>query len=280
MNFISLFAGIGGIDLGLERAGMSCIAQVEINPFCLKVLSHHWPQVPRFTDVTKFCRRISDCEAENEDGVICPRCKTEFGDCECIGTDQFTDNYGFPNVIAAGFECQDISVANWTGAQGISGTRSGLWKDVLRIVRELGPDYLLLENSPKITTRGIDVVCGDLASIGYSIEWACLKANQFGSPQKRERFVAIAYPSKIGQQEKRFIFNREHGEEKPQYREFAGMVMPTRDFWAIESPPPAVDDGFPFKLAGKSISAIGNSCMPQMAEYLGKLIMADGTLPK
>lgn len=74
MNFLSLFSGIGGFDLGLERAGMKCIAQVESNPYCRSILAKHWPDVTRYHDAIKFCCRLGDCEPENGDGeVICPR---------------------------------------------------------------------------------------------------------------------------------------------------------------------------------------------------------------
>lgn len=274
MKFLSLFSGVGGMDLGLERVGMTCIGQVEIDPFCRKVLAKHWPDVPRFDDVTKFCRRIGDCEPENEDGeVICPRCQIEFGECECIGTDQFTDECGFPDLIAAGFECQDISVANWTGAKGIEGPRSGLWFDVVRIVRELHPQWVVLENSPAITSRGLDRVLGSLANIGYDAEWGCIRASKFGSPQTRERWYSIAYPTEVGQQAFLNDAIREHVAEGSFDWELAGVAIKTRGFWATELPPAPVDDGLSAKLVGPRLMAIGNSLVPQVAEWIGRQIL-------
>src|ERR1017187_9951874 len=107
MRFISLFAGIGGLDLGLERAGWTCVAQVENDEFCQSVLARHWPNVPRFGDVRDVGRHnLPDCDS-----------------------------------IVGGFPCQDISVAG-KGA-GIDGERSGLWKEFARLTRELRPRYLI-----------------------------------------------------------------------------------------------------------------------------------------
>ncbi len=274
MTFLSLFAGIGGMDLGLERAGMKCIGQVEIDPFCRRVLAKHWPEVPRFNDVTKFCRRIFDCEPENEDGeVICPRCGIEFGECECIGTDAYTDEHGLPDLVVAGFECQDISVANWTGAKGIEGERSGLWKECLRIVGELRPRFVLLENSPAIVSRGIGTVLGDLAEMGYDAEWSCVPASRFGAPHNRERWYAIAYPAEVGQQAFLDDAIRKHVREGAFRWELAGVAIPTRGFWATELPPASVDDGLSANVVGSRLMAIGNAVVPQVAEYIGRAIL-------
>ena len=100
MTFGSLFAGIGGFDLGFERAGLQCKWQVEINPFCRAVLEKHWPEVRRWNDVTKFCRRLYDCEPEDEEGNCwCNRCDCDFGDCECVGTDALLDECGSVDLI-------------------------------------------------------------------------------------------------------------------------------------------------------------------------------------
>lgn len=95
MRFGSLFTGIGGMDLGFERAGLRCAFQVEIEPYNLAVLDKRFPSVPKYKDVTKFCRRVYDCEPEDSEGFVrCPRCDAEFGECECVGTDQLLDETG------------------------------------------------------------------------------------------------------------------------------------------------------------------------------------------
>ena len=158
-SFGSLFSGIGGIDLGLERAGMECKWQVEIDPYATKVLEKHWPNVRRYSDV-------KECGESNLDPV---------------------------DLICGGFPCQDISYAG-KGA-GITGERSGLWKEFYRIICELRPRYVLVENVPALLRRGLNVVLGDLASCGYDAEWESLPAAAFGAPHQRDRIFIIAHAS-------------------------------------------------------------------------------------
>jgi DNA (cytosine-5)-methyltransferase 1 len=158
MNFLSLFSGIGGLDLGLERAGMRCVGQVEIDPFCRRVLAKHWPDVPRFEDVRTF-----DPKQINER----------------------------IDLIAGGFPCQDISNAGKRA--GIDGERSGLWSEFARIVRQVRPGYVFVENVPALLNRGIDRVLGDLAACGFGAEWDCVPAAAVGAPHIRDRVFIIGY---------------------------------------------------------------------------------------
>ena len=158
LTFGSLFSGIGGMDLGLERAGMKCRWQVEIDPYCRLVLARHWPNVPRYEDVREV--------GENLERV---------------------------DVIAGGFPCQDVS---WAGKRvGISGARSGLWGEFRRLVSALRPGIALVENVPGLLDRGIGRVLGDLSEIGYDSEWDCVPACAFGAPHPRERLFIVAYPA-------------------------------------------------------------------------------------
>lgn len=154
----SLFSGIGGIDLGLDRAGMVCQYQVEIDEYAQKVLQKHWPHVTRYGDVRTVGRH------------------------NLIPTD----------LICGGFPCQDISIAG--KRVGITGERSGLWKEFYRVICELRPRYVLVENVPALLYWGIDTVLGDLAEAGYDAEWHCLRASDFGAPHIRERIFIVAYP--------------------------------------------------------------------------------------
>ena len=158
MNFGSLFSGIGGIDLGLERAGMQCRWQVEIDPFCRKILAKHWPHVKRYGDITKLDGR----ELEPVD------------------------------LIAGGFPCQDLSQAG--KRIGIEGPRSGLWFEFARIVRVLRPGYVLAENVPGLLTNpgAMAAVIGDLARCGYVGLWRCLRASEFGASHLRKRVFIVA----------------------------------------------------------------------------------------
>jgi len=160
--FGSLFAGIGGIDLGLERAGMECRWQVENDLFCNRVLERHWPDVRRYGDVKK-----TDPERVQE---------------EC----------GRVQVVAGGFPCQDLSYAG--KGRGIYAERSGLWFEFERFVWALRPRVVLVENVPGLLSRGIDVVLGCLAALGYDAEWDCIPAAVFGAPHLRHRVFIVAYP--------------------------------------------------------------------------------------
>lgn len=157
MTFGSLFSGIGGMDLGLERAGMECRWQVEIDPFCQKVLAKHWPNVKRYGDITKL----------------------EGSELEAV------------DLIAGGFPCQDVSRVG--SRNGIDGKRSGLWTEYIRLVRFLRPRYVLVENVAGLLDGGIGRVLGDLARCGYDAEWDMLPAFLFGLPHRRERVFIVAY---------------------------------------------------------------------------------------
>lgn len=168
MNVGSLFAGIGGFDLGFERAGMRVCWQVEQDPYCRAVLARHFPEAARFEDVREV-------DARN----LCP-----------------------VDLICGGFPCQDLSPAG-RGA-GLDGARSGLWSEFARIVRELRPRYVVVENVPALLTgKGkrwdrapVGRVLGDLAEAGYDAEWACLSAREFGAPHLRKRVWIVAYPAR------------------------------------------------------------------------------------
>lgn len=168
MNVGSLFAGIGGFDLGLERAGMRVTWQVELDPYCRAVLARHFPEAERFEDVRE------------------------------VGAESLAP----VDLICGGFPCQDLSPAG-RGA-GIDGARSGLWAEFARIVCELRPRYVLVENVPALLTgKGkrwdwapVGRVLGDLAEAGYDAEWACLSAREFGAPHLRKRVWIVAYPAR------------------------------------------------------------------------------------
>ena len=149
MRFLSLFAGIGGIDLGLERAGMTCVAQVEIEPFRRQVLAKHWPEVPKFDDVRTVNRETLR---------------------DVLPID----------LIAGGFPCQDISNAG--KRRGIiDGERSGLWSEFDRLIRDLRPRFVLVENVSALLDGGMGVVLRSLAESGFDAEWAVLPASWFGA---------------------------------------------------------------------------------------------------
>jgi len=192
LTFGSLFAGIGGIDLGLERAGMRCAWQVEIDDYATRVLQKHWPDVPKFRDVR-------ECGAHNLPAI---------------------------DLIAGGFPCQDISEAGY-GA-GLDGERSGLWFEFARIIRELRPRYALIENVPALLFRGIDRVLADLAGAGYDAEWGVLSACAFGAPHTRERVFILAYTASEWAMQRRRIEQPTNRETQRYVDSWANQSEPVR----------------------------------------------------
>jgi DNA (cytosine-5)-methyltransferase 1 len=149
MTFGSLFAGIGGLDLGLERAGMECKWQVEIDDYCRKVLTKHWPNVPKYGDI----RHIDGTGLQPVD------------------------------LICAGYPCQPFSQA---GQRKGEEDERHLFPEVVRIAGILRPRYLLLENVPGHLSLGFGSVLADLAGFGYDCEWLCLRASDFGAAHLQE----------------------------------------------------------------------------------------------
>jgi len=165
-RLLDLFSGIGGFSLGLERSGgFKTVAFCEIEPFPRRVLAKHWPGVPIYDDV-----RTLTAERLAADG---------------IGVD----------AICGGFPCQDISTAG-KGA-GLDGERSGLWREYARLVGELRPRYVVVENVAALLGRGLDRVLGDLAALGYDAEWHCIPASAVGAPHRRDRVWLVA-DSRLG----------------------------------------------------------------------------------
>lgn len=168
-RLLDLFSGIGGFSLGLERSGgFKTVAFCEIDPFCRRVLAKHWPEVPQYDDI-----RTLTAERLAADG---------------IGVD----------AICGGFPCQDISVAG-KGA-GLAGERSGLWYEYARLIGELRPKYVIVENVGALLSRGLDAVLGTLATLGYDAEWHCIPASAVGAPHRRDRIWLVAYSHDEGPQ--------------------------------------------------------------------------------
>lgn len=226
LTFGSLFAGIGGIDLGLERAGMTCKFQVEIDDYATRVLAKHWPHVPRFRDVRSV-------------GV---------------------HNLPAVDLICGGFPCQDISNAGKRA--GITGERSGLWSEYARIVRELRPRYVLVENVAALLVRGMGNVLGDLAALGYDAKWSVLSACAMGAPHTRERLFILAHP----QGRTRHAM---WGQQFAPRGITEGIIYP----W--NKGQPGVDrvaHGIPARV--DRLRGLGNAVVPQVAEFIGRQIVA------
>lgn len=164
---LDLFSGIGGFSLGLERTGgFKTVAFCEIDPFCRRVLNKHWPEVPIYEDVTTLSLPA-----------------------------------GFADVICGGFPCQDISDAG--KREGLGGDRSGLWREYLRLVREIRPRLVIVENVAALLNagRGMGDVLGSMAAIRYDAEWDCISAADAGAPHGRPRvWIVFADADRLKQE--------------------------------------------------------------------------------
>lgn len=240
MRVLDLFSGIGGFSLGLERAGMTTVAFCEIDPFCRRVLAKHWPDVPCHEDVS---------------------------------TREFIE--GEADVVCGGFPCQDISYAG-EGA-GLAGARSGLWRELVRAIRLVRPLYAIVENVAALLDRGMGVVLGDLAEIGYDAEWDCISACSLGATHMRRRVFIVAHP------------NCEHGRTwlwHPPSRQ-NGKIQNLDGFEGararakarLENPSALYGgaDGLPD--GSYRNRAIGNSIYPSIADLIGRAIMSATPTP-
>lgn len=252
MRFIDFFAGIGGISLGLERAGHECVGHCEIDEYACKVLKKYWLHLPLFGDITK----------------ILPEELPE------------------SDLWAAGFPCQNISSAG--KKEGIYGPKSGLFFAFMELVRVVLPRFILLENVSMLTARngGMGDVLGCLAACGYDAEWETIPAGILGAPHQRHRTFVVGYSNNQGQSDGTkhdetprmlpMVANSEHA-----WRALRG---PLGRAWGSGKPVPwdangkctdsalavRVDDGLSNRM--DRLRGCGNAVTPQQAEYIGRLL--------
>jgi DNA (cytosine-5)-methyltransferase 1 len=174
LRSIELFAGGGGLALGLERVGARAVCFVEREAFAAATLVRQMDEgrlapCPVWTDVCTF-------DGRPWRGVV--------------------------DLIAGGFPCQDVSSAG-KGAGVADGRKSGLWREYARIVGEVRPRFVFVENVSALTFRGLDIVLGDLAALGFDAEWGCLGADDAGAPHQRDRIFVLAHASGHGRPRRR-----------------------------------------------------------------------------
>lgn len=266
MRVLDLFSGIGGFSLGLERAGMRTVAFCEVNEFCRAVLAKHWPGVPCLDDV-----RTAD-----------------FPDAD---------------VICGGFPCQDISLAGKRA--GLSGERSGLYREMVRAVCLVRPKFAIMENVAALLANGMGTVVGDMATNGYDAEWDCVSASDVGAPHGRDRvWIAFADANKFERPQR-------SGEAARWWQWSTGQVEAARNSdgaWELQPPRllgdirrrvdhaacsrarwerdwqtefeafRGMDDGIPDGLdrseAASAVKALGNTVVPEITEIIGHAVMA------
>ena len=184
ITFASTFAGIGGFDLGFQRAGMVPLWHSEIDPAASKVLAHHWPEVPNLGDITRL--RLSVANRRESYGTDV-RTQRVFG---------MQPNAGRVDLLCGGFPCQDLSVAG--RRKGLAGERSGLFHEFVRLAAGLRPRWVVIENVPGLLSsnqgRDFGVVLNALADLGYEdISWRVVDSLNLGVPQRRRRVLIVGH---------------------------------------------------------------------------------------
>lgn len=254
----SLFSGIGGFELGLERAipQASTIWQVEQDTFCQSILRRHWPDATLHSDINQ------------------------------VGS----HNLAEVDILCGGFPCQDISRAG--KQEGINGEKSGLWWQMHRLIGDLRPRVIVLENVAAIVSNGLSTVSESLAKLGYDLEWQIVSARQFGAPHIRKRWFGVAYTNSHR------LWFKQHNQTQQQEKEaqFAingqtesvGLRGATNtnsqrshseNYWHQDPPKPTLcelDDGVSNRMA--RLKALGNAIVPQCSEYIGHRIRLSGLL--
>jgi DNA (cytosine-5)-methyltransferase 1 len=230
-------------DCGTVRLWLADCLEVEVHaeaivtdppdPYCKKVLAKHWPDVPRWDDVRTFPPE---------------------GDWDV-------------DVICGGFPCQDISICG-KGA-GIEGDKSGLWREMLRVIQTVSPRYAVIENVPAITHRGLDRVLGDIASIGFDAKWQTISAWAFGSHHKRERMYIVANRSDTDSVRWE---GWAHAMSGPwSHSEFTGLVRGVLQLAVPAGKRGRVSDGVPSRV--DRLRGLGNAVVPQISEWIGRRIV-------
>jgi DNA (cytosine-5)-methyltransferase 1 len=237
MTVGSLFSGIGGMDLGLERAGMRVEWQVEIDEYARRVLTKHWPHVPKYGDITTI------------DWATVPRV----------------------DLLCGGFPCQDISNLNQKG-KGLDGEKSGLWREYKRAIVAICPSWVLIENSASLCAKGLWQVLHDLDEIGFDAEWHCIPACAVGAPHVRDRTWVVAYPH--GSRQQACVSEGNFRACYPQRKAMESTRPSYGDFptWnATEPPLPRVAHGIPGRIQRNR--GLGNAVVPQVVEAIGRMIL-------
>lgn len=238
MNGLSLFSGIGGFDLGFERAGIRMVGQVELDQFCRTILRKHWPEVPQHDDVR-------------------------------TALDWWTSRQRPPvDVVLGGFPCQPASFAGL--GLGTADPR-WLWPAMHDVVVGLRPEWVVFENVPGLVRRGLDDVLADLADAGYKVAVKVISACAVGGPHMRKRLFGVAHTDRHGLAQRtqrdadtQAWFEASFGPDVVR----RGQLVPGD--WPAEPSVGRVAHGVPRRV--DRVRALGNAVVPQVAEHIGRLI--------
>jgi DNA (cytosine-5)-methyltransferase 1 len=263
---LDLFSGIGGFSIGLERAGFETVAFCEQDGYARRVLRKHWPHVWLYEDVrTLTAKRL------RKDGLD-------------------------PNVIVGGFPCQDISCAG--RGKGIEGERSGLWSEMLRLIKEVKPLWVVAENVPALRSRGADRVLADLEGAGYAATPIVVGAWAVGAQHKRDRVWMVAHapgagckaqpeqcrepaeerpadsaharrPALADPDSSGWVQGSSFREEESRWQSFPLAAFGSR--WEAEPAVGRVVDGIPARL--DRLKCLGNAVVPLIPELIGRAII-------
>lgn len=243
----------------------------EVDPFCRSVLRRHWPGIPIYEDV----RELRGADLPPVD------------------------------VLCGGFPCQDVSLAAAGKRKGITGKRSGLWHEYARLIEEIRPGYVIIENVPGLLAAGVEAVLQDLAAVGYDAEWEVLPAAAVGAPHRRERVFLVAYPHSDGRDPEHWVLSslgRDVGEGDQPWRvaPWLGVCIDRARRASIREAYGGcvlrrVDDGSPARMDGpagvrplprelvpvwvRRLKALGNAITPQQGYAVAACIMRAEGLP-
>jgi DNA (cytosine-5)-methyltransferase 1 len=244
MRSIELFAGIGGIALAAEWAGVKTVGFCERDPFCQKVLNKHWQDVPIFDDVRTLTKEV-------------------------------LESHGIKDVdlISGGFPCQPYSIA---GKKQGSDDERALWDEMFRIINEVRPKWVVCENVDNFTRMDdFEKANTNLESIGYQVESFIIPASAVGAPHRRNRVFVVGYSNSESESQTHKTSSsigssRETRESIT--REFRGRVA--RTYWQANKPPVCgVDDGLSKELDKSRLITLGNAVVPQQIYPIFKTIM-------
>ena len=234
---MALFAGAGGGILGGKLVGWRTVCAVEWNPFAAGLLASRQnegalPPFPIWDDVRTF-------DGKPWRGTV--------------------------DVVSGGFPCQDISAAG--KGKGLDGDRSGMWREMARIVREVGPEWVFVENSPMLTIRGLGTVLADLAALGFDAQWGVLGASELGAKHRRERIWIAAHSQLHGRHGRTLRGSTGASEEERRLLQLEGLAT-----WGSEPDVARVVHGVATKLDKARVKALGNGQVPQVVAAAWRLL--------